>query len=45
MTQLAVTIPWAQPFFLGNEENYLIDAFRSTWIMPLAWGRVRLVEK
>jgi len=25
-------IPWARPFFTGREEEYLLDAFRSTWI-------------
>lgn len=28
----AITIPWARPAFLGNEEGYIMEAFRSTWI-------------
>ena len=25
-------IPWAKPFFWGLEEEYVLDALRSTWI-------------
>lgn len=32
MKETGITIPWARPLFLGNEEQYLLDAFRSTWI-------------
>jgi len=28
----AIMIPWARPAFFGNEESYLMQAFRSTWI-------------
>jgi perosamine synthetase len=29
---VTVMIPYAQPFFFGTEEAYLVEAFRSTWI-------------
>ena len=25
-------IPWARPYFFGKEEEYVVDALRSTWI-------------
>ena len=25
-------LPWAQPKFFGNEEEFLIDALQSSWI-------------
>lgn len=27
-----MNIPWAKPFFRGNEEKYLLEALKSTWI-------------
>jgi perosamine synthetase len=28
----AISIPWAGPHFWGNEQDYVIDALRSSWI-------------
>ena len=31
-TEVNLKIPWAKPTFFGNEEGYLADALKSTWI-------------
>lgn len=32
ISMVSKSIPWASPHYWGNEEKYVLDAFRSSWI-------------